>query len=72
MKECFMRSFIVFAFAALPVWAAQNVPSEVISYPDTIVHNGKVYTMDDKSNSANAGTVVEALAIRDGKTPTRC
>jgi predicted amidohydrolase YtcJ len=67
MKECFLRSLIVFVFAAMPVWAAQSVPPEVISYPDTIVHNGKVYTMDDKSNSANAGTVVEALAIRDGK-----
>ncbi len=67
MKECFLRFLTVFAFAAMPVWAAQSVPSEVISYPDTIVHNGKVYTMDDKSNSANAGTVVEALAIRDGK-----
>jgi predicted amidohydrolase YtcJ len=67
MKEGFLRSFIAFVFAASPVWAAQSVPPEVISYPDTIVHNGKVYTMDDKSNSANAGSVVEALAIRDGK-----
>jgi predicted amidohydrolase YtcJ len=67
MKGCFLRSFVVFIFAALPVWAAQSVPPEVISYPDTIVHNGKVYTMDDKSNTENAGTVVEALAIRDGK-----
>jgi predicted amidohydrolase YtcJ len=67
MKACFLRSFIVLIFAAFPAWAAQSVPSEVISYPDTIVHNGKVYTMDDKSNTANAGTVVEAVAIRDGK-----
>jgi predicted amidohydrolase YtcJ len=67
MKECFLRSLIVFAFAAMPVWAAQSVPPEVISYPDAIVHNGKVYTMDDKSNTANTGSVVEALAIRDGK-----
>src|SRR4029453_11038449 len=66
MTRCFLRSFIVFAFAALPVWA-QSVPTEVISYPDTIVHNGKVYAMDDKSNTANAGTVVEAVAVRDGK-----
>jgi predicted amidohydrolase YtcJ len=67
MKECFLRSLIVFVFAAMPVWAAQSVPPEVISYPDTIVHNGKVHTMDDKSNTENAGTVVEAVAIRDGK-----
>jgi predicted amidohydrolase YtcJ len=67
MKACFLRSFVVFTLAALPAWAAQSVPPEVISYPDTIVHNGKVYTMDDKSNTENAGSVVEALAIRDGK-----
>src|SRR6266498_406157 len=67
MKECLTRSFLVFIFAALPAWAAETVPPEVISYPDTIVHNGKIYTMDDKNNSANAGTVVEGLAIRDGK-----
>jgi predicted amidohydrolase YtcJ len=67
MKEGFLRSFIAFVFAASPLWAAQSVPPEVLSYPDTIVHNGKVYTMDDKSNTGNAGTVVEALAIRDGK-----
>jgi predicted amidohydrolase YtcJ len=67
MRECFLRSLIVFVLAAMPVWAAQSVPTEVISYPDTIVHNGKVYTMDDKSNTANTGSVVEALAIRDGK-----
>ena len=67
MKKVFLRSLIAFVFAASSVWAAQSVPPEVISYPDTIVHNGKVYTMDDKSNTANAGSVVEALAIRDGK-----
>jgi hypothetical protein len=39
----------------------------LFTYPEVIVHNGKIYTMDDTSNSANAGTIVEALAIRDGK-----
>jgi len=46
---------------------AQTVPPELVSYPDTILHNGKIFTMDDKSSSTNPGTVVEALAIRDGK-----
>jgi predicted amidohydrolase YtcJ len=67
MKRVFLWLLIALVFAASPLWAAQGVPPEVISYPDTIVHNGKVYTMDDKSNTANAGTVIEALAIRDGK-----
>jgi len=46
MKEWFMRSFLVFVFAALPAWAAETVPPEVISYPDTIVHNGKLWQLE--------------------------
>lgn len=46
---------------------AQTVPPELINYPDTILHNGKVVTMDDKSSSTNPGTVAQALAIRDKK-----
>jgi predicted amidohydrolase YtcJ len=37
----------------------QNVPAELISYPDTILYNGKVLTADEKF------TVAEAVAIRD-------
>lgn len=66
MKRWVLGLLTVFTLVATQV-AAQTVPTEVISYPDVIVHNGKIYTMDDKSNSANAGTIVEALAIRDGK-----
>ncbi len=47
--------------------AAQTVSPELLSYPEMILHNGKVVTMDDKSNSPALGTVVEAVAMRDGK-----
>lgn len=40
---------------------AQNLPPEVIAYPDIIVYNGKILTADEKF------TIVEAVAIRDGK-----
>jgi predicted amidohydrolase YtcJ len=46
---------------------AQRVPPELISYPDMILHNGKIVTMDDETTSTNPGTIVQALAIRDGK-----
>lgn len=65
MKRWFFGLLVLFS-AATAAWS-QSLPPEVVSYPDVIVHNGKVYTMDDKSNTANAGTVVEAVAIRDGK-----
>lgn len=45
-----------------------SVPAELISYPSTIVINGKIYTMDNKSIlSSDPGTVVSAVAIRDGR-----
>ncbi len=55
----------------LPEAAAQNnvsVPAELVSYPDTIVVNGKIVTMDNKSIlSSDPGSIVEAMAIRGGK-----
>jgi predicted amidohydrolase YtcJ len=47
--------------SAAPLRAQQSVPPELISYPDTILYNGKVLTADEKF------TVAEAVAIRDGK-----
>ncbi|MBI4483105.1 MAG: amidohydrolase family protein [Acidobacteria bacterium] len=44
----------------LPVWA-QQLPEEMIGYPDTILHNGIVLTMD--RDDANF-TVAQAVAIR--------
>ena len=40
---------------------AQQLPPELIVYPDLIVHNGKVLTADDRF------TIVQAFAVRDGR-----
>jgi predicted amidohydrolase YtcJ len=63
----------IFALCA-SVWSGllfaqtASVPMELISYPSTIVVNGRIYTMDNKSMlSRNPGTIVSALAIRDGR-----
>ena len=66
MNRCFLWFAALFALMTVPI-SAQTVPPEVINYPDLIIHNGKIVTMDDKSNSTSLGTVVEALAIRDSK-----
>ena len=66
MRHSFLAFLIIFTFCTAPL-AAQTVSPEVLSYPDMILHNGKVVTMDDKSNSSALGTVVEAVAVRDGK-----
>src|SRR5262245_310440 len=68
-----VRRLLIFAWIlSLPALRAQQtvtVPVEVASYPQTIIHNAKVVTMDNDSFGLNTpiGTVAQALAIRDGK-----
>ena len=46
------------------IGAAQSAES-VLGYPDMIVHNARIITMDDASFSSSPGTISEAMAIRD-------
>ena len=41
--------------------APQSVPPELINYPEMILHNGKIVTMND------GATIAQALAVRQGK-----
>ncbi|MDA2932827.1 hypothetical protein MYX82_00635 [Acidobacteria bacterium AH-259-D05] len=41
--------------------AQQDLPPEVLAYADLVLYNGKILTADDDF------TIVEALAVRDGK-----
>jgi predicted amidohydrolase YtcJ len=45
----------------------QSVPVAIIAYPDTILYNGKIVTMDDGGFNQNVGRTVQAIAIRDRK-----
>jgi len=56
---------LVCAYALLlPLLIAQtSVPPELISYPDTILHNGKILTVDASFSTA------EAVAIRRDQPP---
>ncbi|MBI4460296.1 MAG: amidohydrolase family protein, partial [Acidobacteria bacterium] len=38
-----------------------------LGYPPMIVYNGKIVTMDDDSFEPRVGTIVQAMAVRDGK-----
>ena len=55
------RMFL-FAFVLYPaaVWAQGQVPTELIVYPETILQNGKILTVDENFR------VADALAIRGG------
>jgi len=41
-----------------------NVPAQLVGYPDLAVYNTKIMTMNDASLSSNVGQQVQAMAIR--------
>ena len=49
----------------VPAWAQQNIDPRLLAYADMVLYNGKVLTADDEF------TIVEAVAIRDGKILAR-
>jgi predicted amidohydrolase YtcJ len=72
----FRKSFAVYVIPIILLFYAdamaqdsKDLPPEVLAYPDLIVYNGKVVTMDDKSFGLNTsiGTVGQAMAVREGK-----
>ena len=72
MKESKLGLRTLFTASIATLWAGavfgQAVPTELVSYPSTIVVNGEIYTMDNKSIlSSDPGTIVRAMAIRDGR-----
>jgi len=66
-----MKKLLVAAFATVlfnPLAGAQSeIVAQRLGYPQMIVHNGKIVTMDDDTFEARVGTIVQAMAIRDGK-----
>ena len=56
--------FLMLGVVAVPAQDTLTVPANLVQYPDLIVHNGKIVTMDDLSLLGPAGTVVEAMAIQ--------
>ena len=44
-----------------------TVPVSIIAYPDLIVHNAKIVTMDNAQMNTDLGTIAQAIAIRDRK-----
>ena len=70
-----LRRTSLVAFAMLlvvfPGWAQQagTIPEIVLAYPNMIVYNGKIVSMDDRTLEldGSVGTVVQAMAVRDDK-----
>ena len=60
-------AFLLAIVAIAPRLFSQSIPAELIQYPELIVHNGKIVTMDDYGINANVGRTVQAMAIRNGR-----
>jgi predicted amidohydrolase YtcJ len=69
MKRAFQwgLGILLILTAGISVRAQQTlngVPAELVTYPDMIVYNGKIVTMDDPTLDDSVGKTVTAMAIR--------
>lgn len=62
-KHVFFWSLTVssIVFGVTTGGTAQSIPPELVSYPQLILHNGKILTVDD------AFSIHQAVAVRDGR-----
>ena len=49
------------------IGVAQQLDPRLLNYPDSVVINGKIVSMDDGGVNENVGSTYQALAIRDGR-----
>src|SRR5262245_10342291 len=62
MRRAKLRSLgVAFALLAAPGLSGAQVPAELLAYPNLVIVNAKVLTVDQQF------TVAEAVAMRDGK-----
>jgi predicted amidohydrolase YtcJ len=63
-KVWFAFLLVLLAIGVARAQSTLTVPSELVQFPDLIVHNAKIVTMDDKTPNGPPGRIVEAMAIR--------
>ena len=62
-----IRVLVCTLAGAMPVWAQQQGAAAALGYPEMIVHNARIVSMDDASFNSSVGSIVQAMAIRGGK-----
>lgn len=68
MKFIAIKTALLGLFCVPLLAAAQSDPvATALGYPDTVVYNARIVTMDDASFTPNPGTIAEAMAIRGDK-----
>ena len=56
----------VAAFLMVLPLRAQDLPAELLAWPDTIYTNATLITLDVHELNDDPGTIAEAMAVRDG------
>jgi len=61
-------ALVVFTLlCASMAWSQGQDIAAILGYPQTILYNAKIVTVDDETFTSNVGTIAQAMAIRDGK-----
>jgi len=66
MKKALLPAIAVL-FLCVAAFAQNADVARLLGYPETILYNAKVVTMDDDSFGPEVGTIAEAMAIRGDK-----
>ena len=63
--DCLVLVLAALAFACTPARGQQLVqaPAELVQYPDLILHNAKIVSMDDPQFNTSAGRVYQAMSV---------
>ena len=64
-KRLLIFSLLLFSISP-SAWGQSNVAA-LLGYPDLIVHNAKIVTMDDPTFESQVGTIGQAMAVRGDK-----
>ncbi|MBI3896360.1 MAG: amidohydrolase family protein [Acidobacteria bacterium] len=67
MKRAGVGVFVTIMLCSTWGLAQQADIAAKLGYPQTVLYNGKIVTMDDASFGPQVGTIAQAMAVRDGK-----
>lgn len=67
MRKLLLVFAMICVLASIAAGQTVNVPLAIVSYPDLIVYNANIVTMDDASFGPLPGHSFQAIAIRDRK-----
>ena len=68
----FLRRTTLVVFSAMLLGVSGHaqqvtVPQELVAYPDMIVYNGKIVSMDDPGFNSSTGKTYQAMAVREDR-----